>query len=99
MLQIVPVRPVPAQEFDIVLAQQACTITLYQKRGTIYMDLVAGGKPVIIGALCRDRSYIVRSEYLGFVGDMFFVDTQGEADPLYGGLGTRWILMYEGQQT
>lgn len=37
---------------------------------------------------------IVRSAYLGFIGDLAFIDTQGTSDPIYAGLGTRFQLVY-----
>lgn len=96
MLQTIPIRPVPAQEFDIVLAKQACTIKLYQKRDALYLDLTANGRAIMTGALCRDRSRLIRHAHLGFAGDLYFVDQEGAKDPLHDALGTRWLLMYEG---
>jgi len=95
MLMTVPLRPVPSQQFDIVLSKQPCTIRLYQKLEQIYLDLAIGGIPCITGALCRDRMRIVQSEYLGFIGDLYFVDQEGGQDPQYVGLGSRWLLMHE----
>lgn len=46
------------------------------------------------GVLCRNRVYLVREAYLGFRGDLAFVDTAGNDDPQYAGLGTRWPLLY-----
>ena len=94
-VQTIPLRPVAAQEFNVVLGQQACTLKIYQKSAGLFMDVYLSGKPLIVGVLCRDRSRIIRSQYLGFAGDMYFVDTEGEADPYYAGLGSRWVLVYE----
>ena len=96
MAQAIPLRSVAAQEFNVVLGQQACALTLYQKSAGLFMDVYLSGEPLIVGVLCRDRSRIVRSKYLGLAGDMYFVDTEGEADPYYAGLGSRWVLMFEG---
>ena len=96
MAQAIPLRSVAAQEFNVVLGQQACALKLYQKSAGLFMDVYLSGEPLIVGVLCRDRSRIVRSKYLGLAGDMYFVDTEGEADPYYAGLGSRWVLMFEG---
>ena len=96
MAQAIPLRSVAAQEFNVVLGQQACALKLYQKSAGLFMDVYLSGEPLIVGVLCRDRSRIVRSQYLGLAGDMYFVDTEGEADPYYAGLGSRWVLMFEG---
>ena len=96
MAQAIPLRSVAAQEFNVVLGQQACALKLYQKSAGLFMDVYLSGEPLIVGVLCRDRSRIVRSKYLGLAGDMYFVDTEGEADPYYAGLGSRWVRMFEG---
>ena len=49
---------------------------------------------MIGGVIAGNLNVIVRSAYLGFVGDLAFIDTQGSDDPVYTGLGARWILTY-----
>jgi hypothetical protein len=44
--------------------------------------------------LCRDLVYLVREAYLGFTGDLTFIDAEGADDPQYSGLGSRWQLVY-----
>ena len=94
-IQTIPLRPVAAQEFNVVLHKQPCTLKLYQKSAGLFMDVALSGVSIIIGALCRDRSRIVRGAYLGLAGDMYFVDTEGSEDPYYKGLGARFVLMFE----
>lgn len=94
-MQIIPLQPVAAQEFNVVLGRQVCTLKLYQKSAGLFMDISMSGRPLIVGVLCRDRSRIIRSQHLGFAGDMYFVDTEGEQDPQHMGLGSRWVLVYE----
>jgi hypothetical protein len=93
-MNIIPVQPLPAQTFNTVLGNQNCTISLYQKTTGMYLDLAINEAVVITGALCRDRVKIVRYGYLGFAGDLAFIDTQGAQDPEYQGLGDRWQLVY-----
>ncbi|MGV1221569.1 phage baseplate plug family protein [Klebsiella pneumoniae] len=38
--------------------------------------------------------YLVRYKYLGFSGDLVFVDSKGTADPYYDEIGTRFKLYY-----
>lgn len=94
-IQTIPLRPVAAQEFNVVLGKQPCTLKLYQKIAGLFMDVALSDTSIIVGVLCRDRSRIVRSAYLGLAGDMYFVDTEGGEDPYYKGLGGRFVLMYE----
>jgi len=58
------------------------------------MDVLVNDVLIIGGVLCEDINRIVRSTYLGFIGDFAFVDTQGNLDPYYAGIGTRYYLLY-----
>jgi hypothetical protein len=67
----------------------------------VFMDLYvstafANPSPTLIlgGQICQNLNFLVRSLYLGFVGDLAFNDTQGTANPVYTGLGTRFQLVY-----
>jgi hypothetical protein len=46
------------------------------------------------GVICQNWNRIIRSAYLGFVGDFAFWDTQGSNDPTFGGFGSRFLLFY-----
>ena len=50
---------------------------------------------IVAGMICLDRVRIVRHEYLGFIGNLVFIDTQGTSDPEYTGFGSRYLLIYE----
>ena len=43
--------------------------------------------------ICQNRNWIARSLYLGFSGNLI-IDNQGDADPDYTGLGSRYSLIY-----
>lgn len=90
----IPLTPVPAQTLSVVLSDQNCQISVYQKSTGVYLDLELNNSPIATAVLCHDRARLVRSAYLGFVGDLTFVDTQGHADPQYQGLGSRFVLAY-----
>lgn len=93
-MQTISLAAVASQSLTATLAQQNCGIKLYQKSTGLYLDLYVASQLVLAGVLCRDRVYLVRQAYLGFVGDLVFVDTQGAEDPQYTGLGARWQLRY-----
>lgn len=93
-MKIVPVQAVPNQIFSILLDNQACQITLSTRFFGLYMDLSVSNTPVRAGVVCRDRNRIIRYPSLGFVGDFCFLDTQGTDDPVFTGLGTRFLLEY-----
>ena len=67
---------------------------VYQKLYGLFIDLYVGGVLIIGGVLCENLNRIVRSLYLGFVGDLTFIDNEGTSDPTYDGLGARYSLAY-----
>lgn len=91
---VVPTIPVPAQSLQVQLAQQSCRIDIRQKSTGMFLDLYVDNVLLIGGAICQNLNRIVRSEYLGFVGDLLFVDDAGNDDPDYTRLGSRFNLMY-----
>jgi hypothetical protein len=90
----IPITATPSQKLNVLLANQNCQISVYQKTTGIYLDLYVNNEPIITGVVCRDRVMLVRQSYLGFVGDLAFFDTQGTDDPTYTGLGARFQLVY-----
>ena len=93
-MQIVPLLDVPAQTFSVQLGGQNCTITLRQNITGLYCDLYVNDALVIGGVICLNFNRLVRSLYLGFIGDLAFQDIQGDSDPFSPGLGTRFVLTY-----
>lgn len=91
---IVPLQATPNQTLNVVLANQPCTIHIFQTATGLYVDLYVNSVVIISGVICLDTVRIVRDAYLGFIGDLAFFDTQGSDDPVYTGLGARWILAY-----
>jgi len=91
---IVPLQPVPRQLVNITLADQACQIVVAQKSTGIFLDLYVNDALVIGGVICENLNVIVRSLYLGFIGDLAFFDIGGKSDPFYSLIGTRFFLGY-----
>lgn len=91
---IVPTRPVPRQTFSALLGNQNCQINIYQKFTCMFLDLYVDNALIIAGVQCHNADRIVRSIYLGFLGDLAFFDRQGSDDPTFDGLGTRFFLAY-----
>ena len=91
---VIPLQPVPSQTINAVLNEQPCTIKVYQRSTGLYVDLDLNDVLVIGGVIAHDRNRIVRSEYLGLIGDLAFVDMHGNEDPTYTGLGDRFIFAY-----
>ncbi len=91
---IVPLRPLPNQAVSVLLDSQVCQIDVFQKTRGLFLNLYVSNELLIGGVLCQNLNRIVRSLYLGFSGDLFFIDNQGNTDPIYTGLGDRYSLAY-----
>ena len=93
-MQIIPVTDTYAQTFNVSLGGQDCTLNLYQKPAGLFIDVSVSGALIIGGVVCRNTTRIVRDVYLGFAGDLMWLDNQGATDPSSPGLGTRYSLVY-----
>jgi hypothetical protein len=93
-LDVIPLGSLPTQTQSTQLGNQSCTINVFTKTTGLYLDLYVSDAPVVLGALCLNNDFIVRDDYLGFAGDLFFVDMQGDSDPTYDGLGDRYQLFW-----
>lgn len=83
-----------SQSISVDLNGQQCTIRLIQRESALYMDLTVNGNPIMQGVPCLYGNKMVRYSYLGFVGDLVFIDNIGQSDPDYSGLGSRFTLYY-----
>ena len=93
-MKTVPILDTYAQTFKATLGGQACRIEILQKSTGMFCSLWVGDAPIVTGVACRNLGPIVRSTYLGFIGDLAFFDTQGVSDPSSPGLGSRYLLQY-----
>lgn len=94
-IQILPIVSVPYQTFTIQLNNQNCAINLYQLTTGLFFDLVLNDNSIVNSMICLNLVGLVREEYLGFIGQLAFIDTQGTSDPEYSQLGSRYKLVYE----
>lgn len=93
-MQTVPLQSVPSQSTRVVLGGQNCQISLNQKPQGLFFDLSVDGVAIVNNIIARDAVPLVCREYVGFTGNLLFVDTQGSADPDYTGLAAKFSLVY-----
>lgn len=93
-MKIISLENIKSQSVIATLDGQNCTIRLNQMQSGLYMDLTVDGNPIIQGVPCLYANRIVRYSYLGFKGDLFFLDNEGQSDPSYEGLADRFPLYY-----
>ena len=90
----IPLVATPSQTLTVQLGAQPCRIDVRQRRTGLFVDLYVQDVPVRLGVKALDRTKLVRDAYLDFVGDLYFVDTQGADDPDYTGLGGRFLFIW-----
>lgn len=90
----IPLKQVPSQAVNVLLAGQPCTIELRLMGGRQYLGLSVNGDVICRNVLLVNRSRIIRAAYTGFIGDLAVIDTQGDDPPEYTGWGARWLLAF-----
>lgn len=91
---VVPLQAIPNQTLTVDLDGQLSQINVYQTMFGLFVDLYVNNALIIGGVIAENLNRIVISAYLGFIGDLIFLDNQGTSDPIYNGLGTRYSLIY-----
>lgn len=99
MANLVPMQPIPAQNILTTLDDgQLVLIEIYTRRYGMFINIWVNGELEIGAVICQNLNRIIRNQYLNdavsFAGDFVFNDTQGNTDPVYTGLGTRYQLFY-----
>jgi hypothetical protein len=97
-MQKVNIQSVPSQQLQAALNGQNCVIAIYVKNQCMFFDLSVGGTQIAYAVQCKNLVSLVPTSYLGFKGWLVIYDTQGISDPIYTGLGTRWVLLYLEQE-
>lgn len=95
----IPLQAIPAQNILTTLnSGQLVELKLYTRRYGMFIDVYVNAELEIGAVVCQNLNRIIRSDYLNkavnFAGDFIFKDTQGSSDPVYQGLGTRFVLLY-----
>ena len=91
----IPIAATPSQTLSVLLSGQDVRLNIYQKTTGLFVDVLVAGVTLVSCAIARDRVPIIRNDYRGFIGDIFFKDLLGASDPNYSGLGTQFVLGYQ----
>jgi len=95
----IPTLAAAAQSLTTTLNGQSVRLDIAQKAFGLSTDVYVNDALIIGGVLVENDNPIVRSAYLGFLGDLYFHDTQpdgGAGVPAYTELGARYALLYAG---
>jgi hypothetical protein len=93
-MQEIPIQSIPSQVVRTVLAGQNVQIKIYQKDQGVFVDVNSDSVDVGIGTIARNAVPLVCRDYARFLGNLLFLDTQGNLDPDYTGFNNRYRLVY-----
>ncbi|MXV35665.1 MULTISPECIES: phage baseplate plug protein [unclassified Saccharibacter] len=94
-LYTIPLSATAPQTVTATLSGQSCTIDLdWRPQYGLFMSVTLNGNTLCSGRLCLNDTPIIRRVGTALPGDLYFHDTQGNADPELSGLGTRWELIF-----
>ena len=60
----------------------------------VYVDIYVNNALLLSGVPALNAQPMILGTYLGFPGELVFIDTQGKVDPVYTGLGSRWLFYF-----
>lgn len=91
----VPLDAVASQTLTVALGGQSVRLNVYTRTFGLYVDVYVNNALIIGGVAALNLVKIVRSAYLGFIGDLYFYDTLAKEDPVYTGFASRFVLLYD----
>jgi hypothetical protein len=91
----IPLAAEPNQTLAVVLGGQPCQIALRQNGANMYFDLRVNNADIVLSRIVRNKQLLLLdSKYRGFRGDFLVNDSQGDTQPEYTGLDSRYFLYY-----
>lgn len=93
-MEVISLSKEPSQIVKTILGNQQVQILLQQKRQGLLVDVNMNGVDIVTGVIALNETPMVCREYIGFPGNLFFVDLEGKSDPTYDKLGERFNLVY-----
>lgn len=92
----IPLSAIPHQIVSAVVNGQSYRVTVRQIGSRLYTSLMVDGVQVADNVMACAGSSIVPWSQTTAKTIPYWVDLQGIEAPQYEGLGSRWILCYEG---
>lgn len=96
MIEKIPLKAAPMQKVSVTVQNQDVVISLVPRLNKLYATVAVDKQVVVRERVCLHAVPIVNEAYRGLVGDLFFVDLQGNDDPNWQELGSRFVLCYTG---
>lgn len=92
-MQTIPLSSSPNQAVKTIINNQNCLVNIRTQNSGLYFSLSVNGVSIVDNVLCLNGVKLIRVPYSGFVGELMFIDTEGEENPVYSGFGGRFQLV------
>ena len=98
-MQTIHLQTSANQTLQVILEGQNLSLRFYSRPlsdgiDRLYCDMALEQQAICRGCPCLDGVCMPLYDYLGLAGKLLFVDMEGDADPHWSGLGSRWRLIY-----
>ena len=90
----IPLSAIPHQLVSVVIDDKAYEIEVRQCGSSLFVSVTIDGEQITSAVRAVNRGSITPWADYRVGTEIVWVDTQGDADPQYDGLGTRWRLVY-----
>lgn len=85
-MKIIPLEAVPNQRVSIILDSTAYTIEVLTRNDRLYVTIWAEAQRILANRFLACYAPLIR--------EFVLIDLDGTEDPVYNGLGTRWLLAF-----
>ena len=92
-----PLTPIPHQLVASVVGSQSYEITIRQMGSSLFTSVVIDGEQITRNVRATSGGSITPWGDARVGTQIYWQDTQGDDDPQFDGLGSRWLLCYEGE--
>ncbi|KER03406.1 MULTISPECIES: hypothetical protein [Photorhabdus] len=86
MIVEIALSPIPNQTTSFSISGDLIDVTLESRLGKIFATVQKNEEYLVCNRICRNLSYLCRW--------LIFVDIEGNSDPEYSGLGSRYKLVW-----
>jgi hypothetical protein len=95
MTMEIPLSAIPFQRVSLVIGSQSVEIEVRQMGSSVFTSAVVDGVQITRSTRAVNGGELFPWTFPDKPAEIKWVDTQGDADPQYEGLGSRWLLVYE----
>lgn len=90
----IPLEAIPYQTLSFMLEDKSVQVSVRQLGTSLYTSLWIDGEPITSLVRATNGGRICAYPTSAIDTDLRWIDTVGDSDPQYDGLGTRWRMVY-----